>query len=407
MLKGIGISGSGGSGSNGTVTNVATGTGLTGGPITTTGTISIANTAVTAGTYGNSTAVSQITINAQGQITNAASVTIAAGGSGTVTNVATGTGLTGGPVTTTGTISIANTTVTAGTYGGASNTVIVTINAQGQVTNAVNSVITLQNSGVSAGTYGSSSNVAQVTVNAQGIVTSVTNVATGTVTSVATGTGLTGGPISTSGTISIANTAVASGTYGNATTVSQFTVNSQGQLTAAANVIIASVTLGNTALAPGATVSTVGNLTLSNPTLGVANATSINFGGSALGNYVLGTWTPTDASATGNLVFTNVDAEYTRIGNMVFASGHLTYPSTADGSNALIGGLPVTVANRNAALGPSGLYITGIVIGAGGAVVPQANTTRLSLISETIQGPYKNSDLSTATISFLAIYPAT
>jgi hypothetical protein len=35
------------------------------------------------------------------------------GGTGTVTQVNTGTGLTGGPITTTGTVSLANTTVTA------------------------------------------------------------------------------------------------------------------------------------------------------------------------------------------------------------------------------------------------------------------------------------------------------
>jgi hypothetical protein len=106
-------------GGSGGVTAIATGTGLTGGPITTTGTIAIADTAVVAGTYGSSSNIPQIIINAQGQITSATNIAVATGGTVTSVDVSGGTtGLTtsGGPITSSGTITLAGTL--AATNGG-------------------------------------------------------------------------------------------------------------------------------------------------------------------------------------------------------------------------------------------------------------------------------------------------
>ena len=209
--------------SGGSVTSVAAGTGLTGGPITTTGSLSV-DVGTTANKILQLNASAQIpavdgslltNINSSKLATRTVSSNAPAGGqvlawnttnndwepttgsAGSVTTVTAGTGLTGGPITTSGTLS-----VNVGT--GASQ--IVQLNGTAQLPAVDGSLLTNVNAmklatrAVSANAPGGGQVLAWNLTNSDWEPTTAT---TGSVTSVSAGTGLTGGPITTSGSLSV------------------------------------------------------------------------------------------------------------------------------------------------------------------------------------------------------------
>ena len=96
-------------GQPGTVTSVTAGTGLSGGTFTSSGTISMPNVGLGAGTYGdtlNGQKIDEITVDAQGRVTN-----ITTGPTGDITGITAGTGLTGGGTTGSVTLNVSGLTV--------------------------------------------------------------------------------------------------------------------------------------------------------------------------------------------------------------------------------------------------------------------------------------------------------
>lgn len=211
----------------------------------------------------------------------------------------------------------------------------------------------------------------------------------GGVTSITLGTGLTGtpNPITSTGTIDISATGVTTGTYGSSTQVGQFTVNAQGQLTAATNVNITPSSIGAISAVNGTaneiTSTQVGTVvTLNLPTALTFTGKTVT-GGTLSGVSIDG--------ATNTL---------TNIGNSSLVNSAVTI-----GSNSLsLGGTLTTLngvtisgsANTLTNIGNSSLTNSSITLGTTNIALGGTSLAPAGLTSVTVtQDPVSNFQLAT------------
>jgi len=436
---------SGGVGSNpywasvagtGTVLSVGAGTGLsssTTNPITTSGTLSIASTTVSAGSYGSSSSVATFTVNAQGQLTAAASTPINAIAltTGTIStapsngtdiankdyvdsvaqglnfhaacNYATttsnnytvtynnGTSGVGATLTNAGALAaftVDGVTMTSGNIG---NRILI----KNQTNGAYNGVYTLTTVGsgsvawvltratdydtsgtgtneidagdfmyvLSGNTLANTSWVQQTTLPITVGTTALVFLQFGAQISYTAGTGLT----LASNQFSITNTTVTANSYGSASVVPTYTVNAQGQLTAASNISIAidtaAITSGTLGVARGGT----GAATLT------ANGVLYGNGTSAIGATAVGT--------TGQVLIGNTGAapswsnlSSNAVTSITFGSTGLTPSSASNGAITVAG----TLVAASGGTGQS-TYTVGDLLYASG-------TTTLSKLADVATG---------------------
>ena len=282
--------------------------------------------------------------------------------------IASGTGLAGGgDLSADRNIYIANTGVTSGTFGSSSQVPVLTINAQGQITNVSTSSFSVafnditgkpttlagygitdaQPYSVNLQAFSDLASTGLVVRDGSGSVISRSLIA-GTGITVSDGDGISGDP-----TVTLTNTAVSPGTYGSSSSIPVFIVNQQGQITSAGNSVSIEVDWTGVQNTP-TTLSGYGITDAVPNTRTVAGQYSIEGGGALSSNILLNLVGDSPAPGNGKYYGTdNVGGKgwYTLTGGGSVSSVGLTMPAifTVSGSPITTSGtLGVTYVTQSA-----------------------------------------------------------
>ena len=344
--------------------------------VTATGTL--ANTGVTASTYGSSTQIPVFAVDSKGRVTSVTNTSISFGAA----TVASADKLTNGrTIAITGDLAY-----TSPSFDGTAN---------------VTGISTLSNTGVVANTYGSTTTIPQIAVDAKGRITSASSVSVNfSSQTVASADKLTNGrTIAITGdldytspsfdgttnitaTSTLASTGVAANTYGSTTTIPQIVVDLKGRITSASSVGVnftaATVAQANK-LTNGRTIAITGDLTYTSPSFdGSSNVTAIGTlasTGVSANTYGSGSQVPVFAVDSKGRITSVTNTSITGINaSSVAAAGSNTQIQFND-SNVFAGNANLTFNKSTNTFATSAITANSITIAGDGSALYGPNST--------------------------------
>jgi hypothetical protein len=268
------------------------------------------------------------------------------------------------------TFSISNTAVTAGTYGDAGNVSTITVNAQGQLTNAVNTAIVIPSSSVTGLGTMAVQNATTVAITGGSINGTLIGNATpsnGAFTTLSASGNVTG--------VGFANFLNAPPTIGGVTAnTGAFTsLSASGTLTASANVVVSQLTgflYGNNSSPVTASTTIPSSAVTGFGTMAEQNANNVAITGGAINGTLIGNSTAaaiTGTTITASTVFAGSGASLSALNGTNITSGTVAVGVGGTGIGAL--------TNNNVILGNGSSAVKFVAPGTAGNVLVSDGTT--------------------------------